>query len=132
MFGLDDTDIYAENSLIENIQVILLAIASIAYLLPIMIEKRSDNLVFLFCSLLCYSFVLRELDLEKLDVPAALKLIGPGASRNALIGVALIAIFSYAGVHLSHYKGVVRKFLKSRQGILTAVGGGFFTSWRFF
>jgi hypothetical protein len=39
----------------------------------------------LFFSLLCYTFVLRELHVEKFDVPKVLIFIGSGAGHKTLV-----------------------------------------------
>jgi hypothetical protein len=113
-------------------QVILVAIACIVFFAPIVFEKRSDKLILLFCSLLCYTFALRELDVQDLDIPAALKFIGYGVGRNITIAAALLAIFAYAGFNFSYYKKAAKDFLKSRPGILMMVGGGFLLFGDFF
>jgi uncharacterized membrane protein YGL010W len=125
VFVLHKVDVYVENGLLENTQAILLAIACVVFFTPIIIEKRSDKLILLFCSLICYVFVLRELDVQSLDIPAALKVIGYGAGRNTTVAAALIAIFVYAGFNFSYYKTAAIDFLKSKHGILMIIGCGF-------
>lgn len=120
---LNRTDIYAENGLLENIQAVLLVIAGIAFFAPIAFEKRSDKLILCFCSLLCFSFVLRELDVEDLDVHDALKFIGSGAGRNTILAAAFIAVFSYAAFWFSYYKKQAVQFLRSKAGVLLMAGG---------
>jgi hypothetical protein len=70
--------IYAENGLLENAQAILGAIACLVFLASTALEKRSDKLILLSCSLLCSSFVLREVDVDQLAVHDALMLLGSG------------------------------------------------------
>jgi len=93
---LDNTSIYAENGLLEILQAILLAIGCIVFLVPAALHKRSERLILLFCSLLCYSFVVRELDVERLNVPDAVKFIGSGIGRNTSLALAFGAMLIYA------------------------------------
>ena len=125
VFILNITSIYAENGLIENIQVILLTISCIVFLIPLATEKKPEKLILLFCSLLCYSFILRELNFESLDVPNAIKFISYGVGRNVTLTVAFVALFSYAAFRFSYYKNVSIYFIRSKSGILLMVGGIF-------
>jgi hypothetical protein len=124
VFVVDNVDVYAENGLIETIQTILLGIACIVFLASVMLEKRSDKLILLFCSLLCYSFVLRELDVQSFDIPAALKFFGYGAGRNTTLAAAFLATFIYAAFHFSYYKSAALNFLRSTHGMLMIIAGG--------
>jgi hypothetical protein len=125
VFILNFTSIYEENELLENIQIILLAISCIVFLIPMALEKKPEKLILLFCSLLCYSFILRELDIEKLDVHAILKFFGSGIGRNTTLAVAFIALFSYAAFRFRYYTNVSVSFLRSKSGILLMLGGLF-------
>src|SRR5688572_24415927 len=116
--ALNRTDIYAENALLENIQAVLLAGACIVFLGPAAFEKRSDKLILLSCSWLCLAFVLRELDVERLDVPDSLKFIGSGTGRNVLIAGGALILISYAAFWFSYYKSRITEFLRSRSGLL--------------
>lgn len=125
VFILNITSIYAENGLLENTQVILLAISCIVFLIPIALEKKPEKLILLFCSLLCYSFILRELNFESLDVPNAIKFISFGVGRNITLTAAFIALFSYAAFRFSYYKNAGVSFIRSKSGILLMSGGLF-------
>lgn len=132
VFSDNHTHIYAENGLIENIQAFLLVIACIVYLATVAIEKRSDKLILLFCSLLCFSFLLRELDVEEFDIPQALIFIGHGVGRNTTQAMAFFAIFTYAASNRSYYKKASVEFAKSRPGWLLITGGVFLLVGDFF
>lgn len=120
----NNTHIYAENGLLETLQAGLLAITCISFLVDASLEKRPKNLILLACSLLCYSFLLRELDVEKFDVPDILKMIGSGYGRNTTIAVGFFAIFTYAALsNYSYYKKAAISFIKSRPGLLLISGG---------
>lgn len=125
VFILNITSIYAENGLLENIQIILLAISCIVFLIPIAIEKKPEKLILLFCSLLCYSFILRELDVEILDVNNTIKFVCSGVGRYTTLSVAFIALFSYAAFRFSYYTNASVSFIRSKSGILLMSGGLF-------
>lgn len=125
VFIFNITSIYAENGLLENIQVILLTISCIVFLIPIALEKKTEKSILLFCSLLCYSFILREMDFESLDVPNVIKFISFGVGRNATLTAAFISLFSYAAFRFSYYKNACISFIRSKSGILLMSGGLF-------
>jgi hypothetical protein len=126
VFILDNTDIYVENGFLENIQAILLVISCIVFLIPIAVDKNSEKLILLFCSLLCYSFILREVDFDELDVNDTIKYIFSGVFRNISIIVVFIVLFSYAAFRFSYYKNASVTFFRSKSGILLITGGIFF------
>jgi len=118
--------LHAENGLIENMQAYLLVAACGIYLATLALEKRSDKLLLLSCALLCYGFMLRELDVETFDIPRALVFIGSGVGRNTTLAVAIAAICLYATVaDLVHYRKAAAEFLRSRPGVLLMAGGVF-------
>jgi len=123
VFILNITSIYAEHGLLEKIQAILLAISCIVFLIPIALEKKPEKLILLFCSLLCLSFLLRELDVKNLDIHSTLKFIGSGTVRKTTLAVAFTALFSYAAFRFRYYTNASVSFLKSKSGILFILGG---------
>jgi hypothetical protein len=127
VFILDIATIYAENEFLENLQVIVLSISLIFFLIPIVIEKKpgTNKLILFFCSLLCYNFILRELDFNKLDVNDTIKFICSGVGRNIILSAAYIAIFTYAILKFSYYVNAGISFIRSKSGILL-MSGGFF------
>jgi hypothetical protein len=126
VFILKITDIYVENGLLENIQTILLIISCIVFLIPIVVEKNAEKLILLFCSLLCYSFILRELEFDELDVNDTIKYIFSGVFRYISITVAFIVLFFYAAFRFSYYIDASVSFIRSKSGILLITGGIFF------
>lgn len=118
--------IYAENGLIENMQAYLLVVACAIYLATLALEKRSDKLILAACSLLCYGFIVRELDVETFDIPRALIFIGSGLGRDMSLAVAIAAICLYATLtDLAHYGKAALRFVKSTPGVLWMTGGVF-------
>jgi hypothetical protein len=121
----NNTHIYAENGLLENIQACILAITFVVYLVNSAVEKNCCRLILLSCSLLCYAFLLRELDVEKFDIPYALQMVGSGVGRNTTIAIAFLALFFYAARYFSFYKVEVVNFLRTRPGSLLIMAGVF-------
>ncbi len=117
------THLYADNGLIENSQAVLLGIACLVYLAAAAIGKKSDKLIHLFCSVLCLSFLLREMDVEDFNLPPAVVFLGHGIGRNTMLVTAFIAIAVYAALHHSYYTETVVRFTRSRTWRLLIAGG---------
>ena len=132
--SLDDQALMSvENGLIETMQIVLLAVSCIVYLAAAALKAKPGKLIFLFCSLVCYSFVLRELDVEKFDIPYPLIFIGSGAGRNVTIAVAFMAILACAALRNFYvYEKAAKGFIKSRPGMLLIAGGVFLFIGEFF
>ncbi|MDP1765278.1 MAG: hypothetical protein Q8K83_00095 [Methylotenera sp.] len=128
----DQTHIYAENGIIENIQAYLLAIACIIYLVTGTLEKKSYKLIFLFCSLICYASTLRELEVEKFDIPHALIFIGHGIGLKITVGALAFAIFVCATLNFSYQKNEAVRFARSKSGQLLIAGAAFLLIGDFF
>jgi len=123
VFIVGDATIYAEDGFLEILQAILLGIGCLVFLAAVASRQEPGKLIFLFCSLLCYSFVVRELDVELLNVPQVVKFIGSGIGRNASLALAFGAMLIYAVANFSYYKKAGLQFLKSKAGILLMLGG---------
>jgi hypothetical protein len=123
VYVLNQTTIYIENELLENIQVLTLSIACLVFFLPIVRQKRNDKLFLLFFAFLCLGSVLREVDIEDLNVPNFLILIGSDAGRNIILATGSFAIFSCSLFNVTHYKKVLINFFLSRCGILIVTAG---------
>lgn len=119
------THLYADNGLIENFQAVLLTIACLVYLAAAAFGRKSNQLIHLFCSVLCLSFLLREVDAEDFNLPRAVVFLGHGIGRNTMLVTAFIAIAVYAALHRSYYMNAVVRFTKSRTGRLLIAGGLF-------
>ncbi len=118
VYALDHVIIYAENGLLENMQVITLFIAMLVFLQPLYRQKREDKLVLLFFALLCLSFILREVDVEKLNIPELFILLGSGVGRNVIMASGFIAIIGYALFHFNYYKALAKHYIFSKKGFL--------------
>ena len=123
VYVLNQTSIYAENRLLENAQVFILALAGLIFSLSFVYQKRTDKLLLLFFAFLCLSFILREVDVEDLNVPDILKFIGSGIGRNVLVVTGFVSILSCAIYNITHYKTVLRNFIFSIDGVLIIIAG---------
>lgn len=125
VFMLHNVSIYSENGPLEALQAILLAFSCIIFLTPLVFQKDPEKLILCFCSLLCYSFMVRELDIERLNVHNFLKIIGSGVGRNATLAVAFTSLIVYAATKFSYYKQACFYFVRSKSGIFLLSGGLF-------
>lgn len=137
VFFLNNASFYQENGMLENIQVLLLFVTFLIFLLPTLYQKRNDKLIFGFFSLLILNFILRELDVEELDVPKILILIGSGIGRKVLLAIGFVSILLYASFNYKYYANLSKELLQSRAGALIFISpvflflGGFFEEAQF-
>ena len=83
--------LHKENHALENLQAMLLAVGTVVYLIPRIGIPLLPPLS-IAMSLLCFSFLLRELDVERLDVPVFLHWIGSGIGKRILLAVLWLAM----------------------------------------
>ena len=88
---LENTSVFSENGLLENVQALTLIITLFFFLAPTFNRFRSDRLLGVFFSFLTLSFILRELDIETFDLPNILILMGSGQGRNLLLAVGILS-----------------------------------------
>lgn len=126
LFVEGNVNVYAENGILETLQAVLLALSCLMFLATAIWEKGTGRLVVLFRALLCYGFVLREVDVETLDIPDLLILLGSGSGRNLSLGIGLILLCLcalFAGFRAQLRCGL--DFARSRAGLLLLSGLGF-------
>lgn len=126
MFVNGNDYIYKENGPMENLQAILLVISCIVFLTSSLHLEKHQKLVLLSCFLLCFSFLLREIDIEAFDIHSFLILIGSGVGRNIMLSIAWICIAIYAGFNYRYYRGKLGLYILSETGILLMIGAAFF------
>jgi len=78
--------LHDENHLFENLQAILLGCGVLVSSLLLRSTTDLDGFVWAGLGLLCFSFLLRELDVEQLPLPALLQAASTGSGRTALLG----------------------------------------------
>jgi len=82
-FGM--SQLHAENHLLENIQVTLLALTTIAFLTHLLHTGKYHHFFALCGALFCFSSILRELDVETFDIPEILILLGSGTGKHIML-----------------------------------------------
>ena len=132
VYLLNQTSIYLESGPIENIQVFILTIACLVFLLPVIRQTRTDKLLLLFFAFLCLSFILREVDIEYLDIPNVLKFLGAGIGRKVMLVIGFIGMLFYAMLNMAHYKNILKLFFVSKEGVLIIMAGMFLYIGSFF
>ena len=98
-FTQQSDSFHSEGAALENTQVIFLIISAVGFLflLPF---KHPYKTIHLAIALLCFSFILRELDLEHMDVFQIIKILGNGQGRILLLASlwASLSFYSYNAV----------------------------------
>ncbi|WP_409524990.1 hypothetical protein [Nitrincola sp. MINF-07-Sa-05] len=118
VFVKEQSMVYYENGLLENLQAVLLVVSCLIFFLTALMNERNDKLILLACALLCYGFFLREVDVERLDVHAFLVLIGSGMGRNLILLLATILILVVAIRNFAHYWQESMAYLRSPVALL--------------
>jgi hypothetical protein len=106
---LGNSSIIDENNLLENLQVICYSFSALILFINSLRVSKLNRWLNLFFGVTCLSFVLRELDVEKLDVPNLLIILGSGKGRNIMFIVAFTVLFI---VFFRNYKYVLANLKK--------------------
>ncbi len=128
----DMSQLYQENGLLENIQVILLLLTMSFLFLQFYFRVNSHRFFSLAGLFLCLVFILRELDVEKLDVPQIIIVLGSGSGRNVLLVVLGLVLFVYAVRHIDAIRKLAQEYvytissLTVLMGFLFLISGGIF------
>jgi hypothetical protein len=90
---------HSEDAALENAQVVFLMISTLGFLF-IAPFRHTEKPIHIAISLLCFSFILRELDLEDLNVSSFIKLAGSGQGRAFLLASlwTLLAFYGYRAI----------------------------------
>lgn len=127
-FGLHS--LHAENALLENVQALTLLLASFLYAGAAAHREQSSRFVAVGLSLLCFSFVVREIDVELLGLPNLLTAMLVGDGRTAtLVGAWSLFFLAFAksSVYLldlakQHIASGLALYLLASAGLLIASG----------
>jgi hypothetical protein len=112
-----------ENSLLENLQALICGVIFFAFLWSFKKAEGHIKLLLLFFSFLGFAFVLRELDVEKFDLPSIIIFWGSGTGRNGLLAVMFsITLFLYLK-RFPEYFDVTKSFFKGLIGKLVLLSG---------
>jgi hypothetical protein len=108
--------LYQENGLLENLQAGLLVVCVIGFALRGIRAQSPRRWLLLLCALLSYAFLLREVDVERLGLPAIFGAIGAGVGRNASIAIALLALLGMLARNRVASYGAALTLLRSNSG----------------
>ncbi|AKJ29381.1 hypothetical protein [Caldimonas brevitalea] len=125
VIALDLTHLFAEDGTLEMLEAAVLAVACVVFLVGAARRPQPQRLILLFLALLMLAFSLRELDVERFDVPELVKQLGAGKGRNVLLGSGLALIVGYASLRFGLYWRAGFGFLHTTAGKLLLWGGAF-------
>lgn len=94
--GLDPSFYNREDGLLENLQALVLLATMIVALWQHWVQRADVGLAPLFLALVCFSGLLRELDVERYDIPQILILLGSGLGKRILLGALWLGFFAWA------------------------------------
>lgn len=101
--------IAAENGLLENTQVALIALSFIVFLLPVRRVEREVRCILFGGALLAVTCILREVDVEDLSVSRWVVLLGSGAGRNMILITSWVGLFLYTIKSFHQLKNSARR-----------------------
>jgi hypothetical protein len=105
--------LHDENHLFENLQVLLLCLSVVASSL-LLRGGNPDVFVWAGLALLSFSFLLRELDLERLPLPEFLQAAGSGRGRAGLLGGLWLTLGTAFLLRQSDKRGFLLWFMQSQ------------------
>lgn len=106
-------EIYGENNIIENIQVILLIITTVICLVISILFERWKSYFALPLALLCFSFLLREIDTERLDLPTSIIMMTSGSGRTLLLVTLWLSTIYCLLVNNTLFRAALKCFIHS-------------------
>jgi hypothetical protein len=118
-------EIAKEGQSLENNQAILIFVSGLVYLRALFLVQKCHKLFPCAGALLCLSFILRELDVEKYDLPQVIILLGHGLGRNILLICLWLLVTALFLRHHKHYLGIAVFLLKTRSALFVIAGGLF-------
>ena len=114
-FG-DSQSIYKENGLMENLQACCLVISCLLFFVAGLRLQPTLRYVVFFFSWLSFAFLLRELDIEKLNVPEIVILFGAGKGRAVFL-IPLFVLMFFILKNSKHYFKNLTVYIGSAMGI---------------
>ena len=107
---LGDFSHLEENAIVENFQVILLAVACLAFVCYLFLKGVKYRAILAFFAFLYYSFIMRELDFENFGLDERIVFFFDGVGRNTIAVVVFTSIFLWS--ICTDFKGYLREALK--------------------
>lgn len=119
VYGLSRNDyIFSEAGLLENMQNLVILASGLMFFFAFIKQGNTHNdmWITLFFVVLCYTFICREVDFERLNMPEWSVFLFHGKGRNISIAIAFAIIGIFA---LKDYKNYIKK---SKELILSSRG----------
>ena len=111
----------------ENAQAwCLLAGASIFSFLALRSQRRDYRQLFGALALLYASFFLREVEVEDLDIPNVLILLGSGLGKRILLVTCWVIALIFFLLHVRPTWNIFLRWVRSRAGTCILIGGVFY------
>lgn len=125
-FTFNMHDIYAENHAMEDLQVTLIALAGLTSLFSY--RHISERWQYWYCitlTLLCYSFLLRELDIELFNVPQLIITLTSGLGRTIILAMGWSVVIFYMLRYFNLYRRTHVILLQTSAGRLLIISAAF-------
>ncbi len=122
VFAFGETGwVYSEGGALEILQAVLLACAFIYYVTALLRKGgESERMITLFFAVLMWAFILREVDFDKMGLPAAAVFMLYGKGRIITLVAGFSAALIGAAMKFKHYLKTALSFLMSARGALMA------------
>lgn len=121
-----------ENGAIENVQAIEMGLSAVVYGFIACRTFNGERLLHASLALLSLNFVLRELEIQDLSVPAWVISIGSGPGRDIFLTTAWLILVVLIVRHRERVWTAFRKWILAPEGGCTVLAGGFLILGAFF
>ena len=126
LFFGDSSWVYSESGVLEISQSVLLFIAFIYFLYAFFANSRpNERMISLFLLVLAWAFLLREVDFDKMNLPAPLVFMLYGAGRTITVTAGFAAALIGASMHFKKYAAASLSFIISSRGLMILLTGVF-------
>lgn len=132
-FAVGDAACTDEDGCLEILQACILVMNFAMFAAAAALAGRGKGrAILLFCAMVCYAGILREVDFDKMNLGAFADFMLYGAGRYATLIVGFAAILGYAALNFKRYFGASLRFIKSASGILFVFAGVFILTGGYF
>ncbi len=125
ILALQDPSFSSEESVLEWSQAVLIFIAMIVYMVVGLAQKNPARMIALFFAVLCYSFILREVDFDKMNLPDAAVFMLYGGGRYVTLALGFGITLGCAALNWKRYFLAAWNFVFSKEGLLIALAAAF-------
>ncbi len=120
-----NTEIYREDNILENLQVLIIFISGVACSLAMLIVQKDQRVLPFIGALFSFSCITREFDIEKHDFPQLMILLGSGWGRKILVASLWLSVAFVLIRNHQRYLSMAVNLLASRTGLFAITGGLF-------